>query len=163
MELTKKTLVVLGLVAMVGIILLTMWLFWPNKEDDIKQDLQIKGSDNKVQTTQTKDFSLIHVENLRAENQKNNVINWTLFTIIIVVIIGYGAHYRMYRVPRRIEQEYSAQRKEDKVDEIETTLVDLGYLKKKKKMSAKKKKGMKSKRSRMYKKKEEEEEEFEEE
>ena len=62
----------------------------------------------------------------------------------------------MYRVPRKIKQKYSAQRRDDKVDEIKTTLIDLGYLKKKK-MSPKRKKGAKGK------KQDEDEGEFEEE
>ena len=93
MELTRKAVVICGLLTIGAIVVLSVWLLWPKSEQDIKESLEIDGDNNKVETTQKKDFSLIHIEGLRAETgahittireaaQRNNLISWGLFGLV---------------------------------------------------------------------------------
>ena len=67
MELTRKAVVILGLLTIGAILVVAAWLLWPSSEEDIKETLDIAGDNNEVKTTQKKDFNLIHIEGLRAE------------------------------------------------------------------------------------------------
>ena len=77
----------------------------------------------------------------------------------------YTGHYRMVRIPKKLEQRYEAQRQEDKLDNIERTLVEHGYMKetrsKKKKAKGRKIKTAKTKKERIEKEEEQDEAETE--
>jgi hypothetical protein len=161
MEVAKKAMVIGIIIAMFSLIFLVMWAFWPGtKEDDLKQDMKVEGSGNTVKTEQSKDFLLLHIKNLKAESTKTNWINGALFLFIFVVMLSYGAHYKIVRVPRRMIQNYEEEMKEEKMEEMEQELVESGYLKRKKrkrKMSVKKKE-VKVKKSRGDKRRNDDEE-----
>ena len=73
MKLSKRTVVILGISSIGIILIVAAWLAWPSSsEDDIKENLDITGDNNKVKTIQTKDFSLVHIEGLRAETGAHN-------------------------------------------------------------------------------------------
>ena len=120
MGITKKTLAVAGLVGMSLIVLGTVWFFWPVKQENIVQEMEVKGNSNTVEINQANKISLIHIENMKAEHHKVNIVNWTLFAGILVVLAAYGAHYRIVRVPRNIEWRFEEDRKTEKLDEVDT-------------------------------------------
>ena len=104
MELTRKAVVILGLLSIGAILVLLALLLWPSSEENIKETLNINGDNNEVKTIQKKDFSLIHIEGLGAETcshitnirealQRNNLINWVLFGVIFFIICAYTGHY----------------------------------------------------------------------
>ena len=92
---TKKTLAVAGLVGVSVIVLETLWFFWPAKQENIVQEMEVKGNSNAVETNQAKEISLIHIGNLKGEHHKVNIVNWTLFAVILVRLAAYGTHYRV--------------------------------------------------------------------
>ena len=61
----------------------------------------------------------------------------------------------MYRIPKKLEQQYQAQRQEDKVDEIEGTLIEHGYMK----MPRKSRRNIKGKKPKVVKNQKEKKEE----
>ena len=98
MELTRKAVVILGMLSIGVILVVAAWLVWPRSEEDIKETLDIAGDNNEVKTTQTKDFSLIHIEGLHTETgshitniretaKRNNLITWGLFGVIYFIIM----------------------------------------------------------------------------
>ena len=135
--------------------------------------MDIDSDNNEVKTTQKKDFSLIHIEGLQAETgshitnireaaQRNNLITWGLFGVVFFIIMTCVGHYRMVRIPKKLEKRYEAQRQEDKLDNIEGTLVEHGYMKatrsKRKMIKGKKLKAVKTQKGRTEKEQEHEEE-----
>jgi hypothetical protein len=166
-DVKAKATVISICVAMVGLIFLVLWAFWPGtKEDDNIQDMQVEGSGNTIQTEQSKEYSLLHIENLKTEAMRNSWINGGLFLFIFLVMLGYGAHYKIIRVPKRNDRNEEDERKDDKIEEMELELVEAGYLKRKKrkrKMSGKKKKEVKIKKSRRNKRRNDDEEDEDEE
>ena len=98
------------------IVLVTVWFFWPAKQENIVQDMEVKGNSNTVETNQAKEISLIHIENLKAEQNRVNIVNWMLFAVILVLLAVYGAHYRMVQGPRNIERRFEEDRKTEKLD-----------------------------------------------
>ena len=173
MELSRRAVVILGILSIGVIIVVAAWFAWPSSEDDIKETLHITGNNNKVKTTQTKDFSLIHIEGLKAETgshitniretaKRNNLITWGLLGVIFLIIMTYIGHYRMVRIPQKLEQRYEAQKQKEKLENIEETLVEHGYMKETKNNNKKKAKGRKVKRETKKEKREKEQEEQEE-
>ena len=117
MGVTKKTFAGVSMVVIIMIIIGTVWFFWPANEEEIVQN--IKGDSNTVNNNQAKEMSLIHIDNLRAEHHKVNIVNWSIFGVIIVVLVAYGAHYRMICVPKNIERRFAEKRKTEKLDEVQ--------------------------------------------
>ena len=54
MELTRKAVVILGLLTTGAILVVAAWLLWPSSKEDIKETLDIDGDNNEVKTTQRK-------------------------------------------------------------------------------------------------------------
>ena len=176
MELSWRAVVILGILSIGVIIVVAAWFAWPSSEDDIKDTLDITWNNNKVKMTQTKDFSLIHIEGLRAETgshitniretaKRNNLITWGLIGVIFLVIMTYIGHYRMVKIPQKLEQRYDAQKQEEKLENIEETLVKHGYMKetrsKKRKAKGRKIKTAKTRKERIEKEEEQDEAETE--
>ena len=82
--------------------------------------------------------------------------------MIFFIIMTYIGRYQMVRIPKKLEQRYEAQRQEDKLEYIEGTLVEHGYMKetrnKKRKIKGRKLKAIQTKKGRTEKEQEEQEE-----
>ena len=101
MELSKRTVVILGISSIGIILIVAAWFAWPRNSEDEKLD--ITGNNNK-------DFSLVHIEGLRAETgahitniketaKRNNWITWGMIGVLCIVIMAYTGHYMMVRIP----------------------------------------------------------------
>ena len=66
--------------------------------------------------------------------------------VLCIVIMAYTGHYMMVRIPKKVEQRYEAQKQKEKIENIEETLVEHGYMKETKNKKKKKAKGRKVKK-----------------
>ena len=108
MQHSRKTVVILGISSIGVVLVVTAWFAWPSSsEDDIKENLDITGDNNKVKTIQTKYFSLVHIEGLRAETgahitnvketaNKNNWITWGMIGVICFVLMAWSGFLRRW-------------------------------------------------------------------
>ena len=75
-----------------------------------------------------------------------------------LIILGYTGHYRLVRMPQKVEQKDKQYKQEDKIGNIEETLVAHGYMKEPKKKNKKARGRMVKKETRREKKEREQEE-----
>ena len=134
-------------VVVVVVIILTI-MFKGMTGDDIDNTNDVAGNHNNIQTDNTKEVSLLHIETL-ASGQR--VTNWTVilgFTIILV-LFGFTVFYQRSRKrARRIIKEYERDELLDKISAMEEELVTRGFLQKPRARKGRKtKKTKKSKKS----------------
>ena len=99
---------------------------------------RVQGNENQIENTQKKEISLLHIENLGDSldslgSKVNNhaILNWSLLVIIFIIMFSFCAHYHLIRMPRKIQDNFLKGQQEDKLQECESALVDMGYLRKK--------------------------------
>ena len=109
---------------------LTFW-FWPNG-DNMETKLETKGNDNKIETTEKKEVSLFHIEELSSAQTNSNIITLIGFTTIFLAI-GYAIfHIKFIKGPRRAKKEHERANMMDRLTEMEEVMLEMGYLKRKK-------------------------------
>ena len=116
---------------------LTFWL-WP-RGNDMETKLVTNGDDNKIETSEKKEVSLFHIEELSSAQTSSNIMTLIGF-ITIFLIIGYAAfHFKFVKEPRSVEKDAERAKMMDRLMDVEEVMLELGYLKRKKNMKRNKK------------------------
>ena len=117
---------------------------------------KVQGNNKKIENTQKKEVSLFHIENLRdnindldSEVKSHPILNWGLLLMIFLFIFSFCAHYHCIRMPNKIQKNILKGQQDDKLQECESALVEMGYLrpKPKKQTSKRAKKELKPKQA----------------
>ena len=172
MELSRRTIVLLGGGSIGLVLLVTAWFAWPRgnqQNDDVTEDLTVAGNSNEIKTVQTKDFSLIHIENrlpaergahltnIRETATKDRWLTWGTLALVAVGILAYLGHYNLIRLPKKTAQVDMQNKHEDKIDTFEDMLIAHGYMQEPKR-NKRKTKGRKAKSRRKEQKEEQDDE-----
>ena len=119
------------------VFLVAAWFAWPRgnqQDDDVTEDLTKAGGENEIKTIQTKNFSFVHIEGLRAETgahltniretaKKDRWLIWGILALLAVGILAYLGHYRLILLPKKTAQMDMQNKHEDKINTIEDTLI----------------------------------------
>ena len=114
---------------------LTFWL-WP-RGDDMETKLETNGTDNKIETSEKKEVSLFHIEELSSAQTSSNIMTLIGFTIIFFAI-GYAIfHIRFIKGSRRARKDKESMM--HRLTDMEEVMLEMGYLKKKRNLKKQKK------------------------
>ena len=116
---------------------LTIW-FWPNG-DNMETKLETNGNDNKIETTEKKEVSLFHIEELSSAQTNSNIITLIGFTTIFLAIRYAISHIKFIKGPKRAKKEHERANMMDRLTEMEEVMLEMGYLKRKKNLKKNKK------------------------
>ena len=128
--------------AVVAALILTVfftYLFWPKTEKmDLDVDVDNIGDKNTIQTIETKEVSLLHIEGLASAQRTSNWMTFIGFATLFGSI-GYAIfHFKVVKGPRRLRKDMEREQMMDRLHEMEEVLVDMGYIKKKRTRKGKK-------------------------
>ena len=147
MQCNRNTASAICCVVVVVVVIFMIILFTGMTGDDIDNANDVKGDNNDIRTTNSKEVSLLHIETL-ASGQR--VTNWTVilgFTTILSLFGFTVYHQRSRKQARRIIKEYEREELLDKISAMEEELVARGFMEKPKSKRRKNKKLKKSKKT----------------
>ena len=116
---------------------LTFWL-WP-RGDDMETKLETNGNDNKIETTEKKEVSLFHIEELSSAQTTSNIITLIGFATIFHAIGFAILHIKFIKGPRSARKDQERANMMDRLREMEDVMLEMGYLKRKKNLKRNKK------------------------
>ena len=97
----------------------------------METELEANGNDNKIETSEKKEVSLFHIEELSSAQTSSNIMTLIGFTIIFFAV-GYAIfHIRFIKGPRRARKDTERASMMDRLTEMEEVMLEMGYLKKK--------------------------------
>ena len=112
---------------------LTFW-FWPNGDN-----METNGNDNKIETTEKKEVSLFHIEELSSAQTNSNIITLIGFATIFLAMGFAILHIKFIKGPRRVRKDHERANMMDRLTEMEDVMLEMGYLKRKKNLKKNKK------------------------
>ena len=105
----------------------------------METELEANGNDNKIETSEKKEVSLFHIEELSSAQTSSNIMTLIGFTIIFFAV-GYAIfHIRFIKGPRRARKDTERASMMDRLTEMEEVMLEMGYLKKKRNLKKHKK------------------------
>ena len=126
---------IMGCVVVVVAVVVMVFIIRAMASDTNNFDTKVDGNDNNIETTNSKEFSLVHIDSIQnlATGQKLTNIVVILGFLIILGIFGFGCFYiKAKKRARRFLKDLERQEVMDKISAIETEMVARGFMKKSK-------------------------------
>merc|ERR1712004_874924 len=122
----------LGCVVVVVAVIVMVFIIRAMASDTNNNDTKVDGNDNNIKTTNSKEFSLVHIDSIQ-----NLATGQKLTNIMVILgflgILGFGCFYlKAKKRARRFLKDLERQEVMDKISAIETEMVARGFMKKSK-------------------------------
>ena len=119
-------------------------LAWRSRQDtnlrgETPLDFESNGNDNKIETTEKKEVSLFHIEELSSAQTNSNIITLIGFATIFLAMGFAILHIKFIKGPRRARKDHERANMMDRLTEMEDVMLEMGYLKRKKNLKKNKK------------------------
>ena len=93
----------------------------------METELEANGNDNKIETSEKKEVSLFHIEELSSAQTSSNIMTLIGFTIIFFAV-GYAIfHIRFIKGPRRARKDTERASMMDRLTDMEEVMLEMGY------------------------------------
>ena len=120
------------------IAILGYFLFSPAQTSEISD--KIEGDSNVIVNTASREVSLFHIENLnnQVSDLKDHVnqhhaIKYGLITVVVVIMVVFMIN-RCKNIPRKIEEKMEKKNQDEKIENHQDTLIQMGMLKPKRRV-----------------------------